>query len=266
MDVARASFMAIADQARSRDPIIFAQAIGLAGISTFWTTGPLEAIPLLLEGAMARGRGSLRDGGVTALLALAYAEAGDWTAAEGAAADAFALPERDEWVGYPDRMAAHFALGKVLLARGERDDAASQAATGLGMAREWVEPVFVAYGCLALADALTDYTDKRALVREARTMIDGLHGRGRIPDIVASAERRLALRSPHAGHVNVEPLSDRELEVLRLLRSELSLREIAHELYISHNTIKSFTRSIYRKLGVTSRSAALETASDIDLL
>ena len=96
MDVARTSFLAIADQERSRDSIIFAQAIGLAGISTFWTTGPLEAIPLLLEGAMARGRRSLRDGGVTALLALAYAEAGDWTAAEAAAADAFALPERDE--------------------------------------------------------------------------------------------------------------------------------------------------------------------------
>ena len=266
MDVAKTSFLAIADQERSRNSIIVAQAIGLAGISTFWTTGPLEAIPLLLEGAMARGRRSLRDGGVTALLALAYAEAGDWRAAEAAAADAFALPEPDDWVGYPDRMAAHFALGKVLLARGERDHGASQAATGLGMAREWVEPVFVAYGCLALADALTDYTEKRALVREARTMIDGLHGRGRIPDLVAAAERRLALRRPHAGTVNMEALSDRELEVLRLLRSDLSLREIAQELYISHNTIKSFTRSIYRKLGVTSRSAALETASDIDLL
>ena len=266
MDVARASFLAIADQERSRDSTTFAQAIGMAGISTFWATGPLEAIPLLLEGAMARGRRSLRDGGVTALLALAYAEAGDWTAAEAAAADAFALPERDEWVGYPDRMAAHFALGKVLLARGERDHGASQAATGLGMARGWVEPVFVAYGCLALADALTDYAEKRALVREARTMIDGLRGRGRITDLVASAERRLALRSPHVGQVNAEPLSDRELEVLRLLRSDLSLREIAQELYVSHNTIKSFTRSIYRKLGVTSRSGALETASDIDLL
>ena len=86
MDVARASFLAIADQERSRDSATFAQAIGLAGISTFWATGPLEAIPLLLEGAMARGRRSLRDGGVTALLALAYAEAGDWTAAEAAAA------------------------------------------------------------------------------------------------------------------------------------------------------------------------------------
>jgi LuxR family maltose regulon positive regulatory protein len=137
------------------------------------------------------------------------------------------------------------------------------------MARAWVEPVFIAYGCLALADARTNSAEKRALVREARTMIEGLQGRGRITELVAAAERKLALRRPPqqtAGTVHVEPLTDRELEVLRLLRSDLSLREIANELFISHNTIKSYTQSIYRKLGVTSRSAALETASHIDLL
>lgn len=269
MEVARTAFLAIAEQERSEQSVMFAQAIGLAGMSTFWTTGPLDAIPLLLEGAMARRRESVRDGGVTALLALAYAEVGDWTAAEDTAADAFALPEPDEWIGYPDRMAAHFAVGKALLARGERDEAASRISTGLGMAREWVEPVFIAYGCLALADSLTDYAEKRALVREARTMIDGLQGRGRIIDLVAAAERKLALRRTRrrtAGTVHVEPLTDRELEVLHLLRSDLSLREIANELYISHNTIKSYTQSIYRKLGVRSRSAALETASDIDIV
>ncbi len=269
MEAARTASTAIADQERSKQSIMFAQAIGLAGLSTFWTTGPLEAIPLLLEGVTARRRESLRDGGVTALLALAYAEVGDWTAAEDAAADALALPEPDEWVGYPDRMAAHYALGKAHLARGERDEAASSINTGLGMARKWVEPIFVAYGCLALADALTDHAEKRALIREARTLVAGLQGRGRITELVSAAERKLALRRPlqrTAGTVHVEPLTDRELEVLRLLRSDLSLREIANELYISHNTIKSYTQSIYRKLGVSSRSAAIETASDIDLL
>ncbi len=269
VDVARTAFIKIADQERSKQSVMFAQAIGLAGISTFWATGPLESIPLLLEGVTARRRESLRDGGVTALLALAYAEVGDWTAAEDAAADALALPELDEWIGYPDRMAAHYALGKALLAHGERDEAAVRVHTGLDMARTWVEPIFVAYGCLALADTVTDYAEKRALVREARTLTEGLERRGRITELVAAAERKLAMRRPHqqtAGTVHVEPLTERELEVLRLLRSDLSLREIANELYISHNTIKSYTQSIYRKLGVTSRSAALETASDLDLL
>ncbi|MFW2340225.1 MAG: LuxR C-terminal-related transcriptional regulator [Acidimicrobiia bacterium] len=267
-EVARIAALEIADQTRASQPIIFAQAIGLAGLATFWTTGPYESIPLLLEGSRARRRESLRDGGVTALLACAYAEVGDWTAAEDAAADALSLPQPDAWVNYPDRMAAHYALGMTLLARGERDEAVAQIRTGRDMARTWVEPIFIAYGCLALADALTDYAEKRALVREARTLIDGPQGRGRITELVAAAERKLALRRPHqetAGTVHVEPLTERERDVLHLLRSDLSLREIAGELYISHNTIKSYTQSIYRKLGVTSRAAALETASDIDV-
>jgi LuxR family maltose regulon positive regulatory protein len=269
MEAARTAFLAIADQERSAQSVFFAQAIGLAGMATFWTTGPLEAIPLLLEGGTARRRESVRDGGVTALLALAYAEVGDWAAAEDAAANALALPEPDEWVGYPDRMAAHYALGKALLARGEREEAASRLSKGLAMAREWVEPIFIAYGCLALADVVTDYAEKRALVREARTLVAGLQRRGRIVEMVAGAERKLAMRRPAAktaGTVHVEPLTGREMDVLRMLRSDLSLREIANELYISHNTIKSFTQSIYRKLGVSSRSAALETASDMDLV
>lgn len=269
MEAAREAFIEIADQERSTQSILFAQAIGLAGISTFWTNGPLDAVPLLLEGSAARRRQSLRDGGVTALLALAYAEVGDWTAAEDASAEAFGLPKPDEWVGYPVSMAAHFALGKTLLARGERDEAVSSIRTGLAMARGWVEPIFVAYGCLALADALADYAEKRALVREARTLVEGPRGRGRITELVAEAERKLAMRRPTqqaAGTVHVEQLTDRELQVLRLLRSDLSLREVADELFVSHNTIKSYTKSIYRKLGVTSRSAALDTASHLDLL
>ncbi len=268
VDYARTALLAIADQERSRDSIIFAQASATAGMAAFWTTGPLDAIPLLHEGVLARRRRSVRDGGTTAILALAYAEVGDWEAAYETANDALALPELSEWVEYPDRMFAHFALGKVLLARGERDEAISCISTGLGMSRKWVEPIFVAYGCLALAECRTDYSEKRALVREARSLVDGPGGRGRIVDLVAAAERKLALRRPHqetAGTVHVDPLTDREREVLRLLRGDLSLREIASELYISHNTIKSYTKSIYRKLGVTSRSAALEAADDLDL-
>ena len=63
----------------------------------------------------------------------------------------------------------------------------------------------------------------------------------------------------------VEPLTEREIEVLRLLRSDLSLREIAAELYLSHNTVKGYTKVIYRKLGVTSREAALDAATGLDL-
>ena len=47
------------------------------------------------------------------------------------------------------------------------------------------------------------------------------------------------------------------VDVLRLLRSRLSLGEIAGELYLTRNTVKTHTRAVYRKLGASSRSEAV---------
>ena len=64
----------------------------------------------------------------------------------------------------------------------------------------------------------------------------------------------------------VDPLSERELEVLRLLDSELSAPEIARRLYVSHNTIRTHTRHIFTKLQVTSRRAAVRRAHEHHLI
>jgi len=64
----------------------------------------------------------------------------------------------------------------------------------------------------------------------------------------------------------VEPLSERELEVLRLLRTELNGPEIARELMVSLNTMRTHTKNIYSKLGVHSRRAAVRRAKELDLL
>jgi LuxR family maltose regulon positive regulatory protein len=64
----------------------------------------------------------------------------------------------------------------------------------------------------------------------------------------------------------VEPLSDRELEVLRLLGSDLDGPAIARELVVSLNTLRTHTRNIYAKLGVTSRRAAVSRAGELNLL
>ena len=58
----------------------------------------------------------------------------------------------------------------------------------------------------------------------------------------------------------VEPLTGRELDVIRFLPSRLTVREIADELYISQNTLKFHLKVIYRKLGVSSRAQASEMA------
>jgi LuxR family maltose regulon positive regulatory protein len=64
----------------------------------------------------------------------------------------------------------------------------------------------------------------------------------------------------------MEPLSKRELEVLRLLGTDLNGPEIARELMVSPNTMRTHTKNIYSKLGVHNRRAAVRRAEELDLL
>ncbi|WP_346766644.1 LuxR C-terminal-related transcriptional regulator [Nocardioides sp. JQ2195] len=64
----------------------------------------------------------------------------------------------------------------------------------------------------------------------------------------------------------IEPLSDRELDVLRLLASELDGPSIARHLVVSLNTVRTHTKHIYTKLDVNSRRAAVSRAHKIGLL
>jgi LuxR family maltose regulon positive regulatory protein len=64
----------------------------------------------------------------------------------------------------------------------------------------------------------------------------------------------------------VEPLSERELEVLRLLQGDLDGPGIANELFVSLNTVRTHTKNIYAKLGVSSRRAAVRRGAELGLL
>ena len=64
----------------------------------------------------------------------------------------------------------------------------------------------------------------------------------------------------------VEPLSERELDVLRLLATDLDGPDIARELVVSLHTVRSHTKNIYAKLGVNNRRAAVRRAQELDLL
>jgi len=64
----------------------------------------------------------------------------------------------------------------------------------------------------------------------------------------------------------VDPLSERELDVLRLLGTDLDGPAIARELVVSLNTVRTHTKNIYGKLGVNSRRAAVRRAEELDLL
>jgi len=80
-------------------------------------------------------------------------------------------------------------------------------------------------------------------------------GRGRKPGAPPGAQSQL-----------LEPLSRGEIRVLRYLPTSMSVPEIAEELYLSENTVRTHTRHIYRKLGVHRRRDAVERARVLDLL
>jgi LuxR family transcriptional regulator, maltose regulon positive regulatory protein len=83
--------------------------------------------------------------------------------------------------------------------------------------------------------------------------------------LIRAAATPAASRIPTAQPL-VEALSDRELEVLRLLRGDLDGPEIAGQLFVSVNTVRTHTKNIYAKLGVNSRRAAVRRAGELGLL
>ena len=122
----------------------------------------------------------------------------------------------------------------------------------------WPTPL----GLLARVRAeLGDRTNARALLGEARTIVEAYPDAGMFPDLLEHQERELGKRRQSEPMLD-EELTDRELAVLRLFDGELSHRQLGESLFVSINTIKTHVRSIYRKLGVSSRDEALEIARE----
>jgi LuxR family transcriptional regulator, maltose regulon positive regulatory protein len=82
---------------------------------------------------------------------------------------------------------------------------------------------------------------------------------------ILTAIGEAGIRTP-AKQDMIEPLSERELDVLRLLGTDLDGPEIARELMVSLNTMRTHTKNIYSKLGVNSRRAAVHRALELGLL
>jgi LuxR family transcriptional regulator, maltose regulon positive regulatory protein len=135
----------------------------------------------------------------------------------------------------------------------------------------------------AMRRSLVDTPEPDSYVRlyldEGAPMLALLHDAARAPDPAVQAQaRRLlegAVPSVEAPLVQAlaEPqhtpggtLSDRELQVLRLLDSELTGPEIARELYVTLNTLRTHTKRIFTKLDVTTRAAAVRRAHERGLL
>jgi LuxR family maltose regulon positive regulatory protein len=113
----------------------------------------------------------------------------------------------------------------------------------------------------------------RSLLAECRARLEKQPAEARL---LAYADRLLAAfpatesaatASPQSAASNlIEPLSDRELDVLRLIAADRSNQEIASELYLSVNTVKTHIQHIYEKLNVSSRLSVVEEARRLKIL
>ena len=111
----------------------------------------------------------------------------------------------------------------------------------------------------------------RVFIDEGPPLATILKLAARQPDASRYARRLLAAIAAPEGRTAsaqplIEPLSERELDVLRLLDSDLDGPDIARELSVSLPTVRTHTRNIYAKLGVSSRRAAVRRAAELGLL
>jgi LuxR family maltose regulon positive regulatory protein len=182
----------------------------------------------------------------------------------------------------------HITLARVLLARGDTEPALALLQRLLGAAESGGRTGSVIEILLlqALAGERTGADALVPLVRAlelaepegyVRLFLD--EGPPMATLLDAAAERGLAVPYAHqllacfgrrdddpAAPPIVDPLSRRELDVLRLLATELSGPEIAREFVVSLHTVRTHTKNIYAKLGVNSRRAAVRRADELGLL
>ena len=227
-----------------RPPLFLAALVQTAEARVLAASGDLEGARLAIE----RGELDEGDGGlVLARISLA----------QGAPTDALAEIEAYDPSGGARDLAGQVEAGVLeAVAKQELNDRAGAAvaiesALGLAERGSYRRP-FVDGGPSVrglLVERVRHGTDHRALVAE----------------LIAALERRSASTELTLPEL-LEPLSDREQAVLRYLPTMMSNAEIASELFLSVNTVKTHLKAIYRKLGATRRRDAVERARRVELL
>jgi LuxR family maltose regulon positive regulatory protein len=206
---------------------------------------------------------------VTALAVLSLIAADqDDPAAASLARGAVATAEAQAVSFEPLSGIVYLALGRALARQGELAEAEVQ----LGRALELFEVdsmgVHRTLALLVLAwvrHGRGDLPGARALADQARELVDQSADPGMLPSVLEQAEEARGSR-PRRPVQMAAPLTERELAVLRLLPTRLSMREIGRELYVSPNTVRSHVQAIYRKLQVNSRAEAVTNARQLGLL
>jgi LuxR family maltose regulon positive regulatory protein len=199
-------------------------------------------------------------------LSIVATDEGRLEEAESLAREARVLTERfGLWV-IPQSSWVPIALGYMLAKRGDLIEAQTELESGLSTRRKLpgLSPWPTLMGLLALARTRSGRGDRggaQAVLAEARSILQNYPDSGIFPSLLALQERELRNKKSRRRDGSLDgDLTERELDVLRLLVGELSARQIAQNLYVAPSTVRTQVKSIYRKLGVSSREQAVHEA------
>jgi LuxR family maltose regulon positive regulatory protein len=244
------------------------------GITLYFSGDVDQAVDVLHEAVrLARSAGNdLAASYALGYLSVIHAERMELQAAEELASTALHLSDEPGFGEHFVTMMAHLGLAKVRSRQGSLEEAETAASRALGLGLRGAGRIEITSALLTLAEIRSEAgaaAPSRALLKKARLELAKCPDARLLAQHLGTAERRLRAaprRAVSRDAVATEELTGRELAVLRLLGTDLSQREIGAELYVSINTVKTHTRTIFRKLRASSRGEAVERARALELL
>jgi LuxR family maltose regulon positive regulatory protein len=194
----------------------------------------------------------------------------DHCAAETLAVEALELAERSHLDGYPTSSMALAAAARTALRQCRWDEARGLLAK-MGTLRSGLDQAFLPWLVLqTLIEegrvylALRDIGSAQPLIAKIKELLRERPHAGILVDQVRALERELE-ETPRRDDDGKNGLTAAELRLLPFLATHLSFREIGEALFVSRNTVKTQAISVYRKLGVSSRSEAMARAAELGL-
>ncbi|KRE30809.1 LuxR C-terminal-related transcriptional regulator [Agromyces sp. Soil535] len=203
-------------------------------------------------------------------LAVMAMDHGRWAEAADHVQTALATIEQHRMHDYATAVLAFAEAARLAVHRGDLVDAHRQLTRAM-RARPtctYAIPFIAVRVRLQLAKVywtLADHATARHLLREADDILLYRPALGTLVDDVSDF-REFVSSIEHPGSAGGPPLTPAELRLLPYLQTHLSIREIGDRLFVSRNTVSSEVGSIYRKLGVSARSEAVERAMALGLL
>jgi len=247
-------------------------ALALGG-SQYWLGDHVGADEALAESVRAGAEGRMH---FPVILAKGYQAAiafdrGRRNDAEQLAHEALEQAERVGAAMYGEPLMAHLVLARILRHDGDVKGGVRHADRAISLGRRAGWPSLLAAALLVRA-TLGLRRDRRptaaSFIADAEQLLPQEQDLGMLGALLSTVKQQVGTGRVTTGpeHAIIEPLTARELDVLRLLQTELTRNEIAQELSVSTNTVKTHTQAVYRKLGISDRRRVVERARTLGIV